>query len=206
MPLLSELRLERGSTLASFRDLGSSLSNLRVLWLSACGIRHLDGVGALSSLEELYLAFNDVEDLTSIALHDRLEVKKRAVFFAEPSAELAHSVRLPACWMFGRLAFRIPFQNDCWVLEGHASSACALLRGAGGGTIELDVFHARRQEILGGKPDASRDDSGLRCRCWISSPTTSETRSRQSSWVLAHASGRSPWPLTRCVEKDGTGG
>lgn len=78
MPLLSELRLERGSTLASFRDLGSSLANLRVVWFPACGIRHLDGVGALSSLEELYLAFNDVEDLTSIALHDRLEVQGRA--------------------------------------------------------------------------------------------------------------------------------
>lgn len=75
MPLLTELRLERGSTLASFRDLGSSLANLRILWLSACGVRHLDGVGALSGLEELYLAFNDVEDLTSIALHDRLEVQ-----------------------------------------------------------------------------------------------------------------------------------
>lgn len=74
MPRLTELRLERGSTLASFRDLGSSLANLRILWLSACGVRHLDGVGGLLGLEELYLAFNDVEDLTSIALHDRLEV------------------------------------------------------------------------------------------------------------------------------------
>lgn len=84
MPLLSELRLERGSTLASFRDLGNALANLRVLWLSACGIRHLDGVGALTSLEELYLAFNDVEDLTSIALHDRLEVRDRAACSGEP--------------------------------------------------------------------------------------------------------------------------
>lgn len=75
MPRLAELRLARGSTLASFRDLGSSLTSLRVLWLSACGVRHLDGVGGLSGLEELYLAFNDVDDLTSIALHDRLEVR-----------------------------------------------------------------------------------------------------------------------------------
>ncbi|CAN0036509.1 unnamed protein product, partial [Pylaiella littoralis] len=74
MPRLAELRLARGSTLASFRDLGSSLTSLRVLWLSACGVHHLDGVGGLSGLEELYLAFNDVDDLTSIALHDRLEV------------------------------------------------------------------------------------------------------------------------------------
>ncbi|CAM9400087.1 unnamed protein product [Ectocarpus fasciculatus] len=74
LPVLTELRLERGSVLASFRDLGSSLPYLRVLWLPACGVCHLDGVGALTGLEELYLAFNDVEDLTSIALHDRLEV------------------------------------------------------------------------------------------------------------------------------------
>lgn len=76
VPHLTELRFGRGSTLASFRDLGSSLLNLRVLWLSACGVGHLDGVGALAGLEELYLSFNDVEDVTSIALHDRLEVSK----------------------------------------------------------------------------------------------------------------------------------
>lgn len=74
LPGLEELRLRRGSTLASFRDFGSSLSGLRVLWVSACGIRHLDGVGALTALEELYLAFNDVKDLTMIAMHDKLEV------------------------------------------------------------------------------------------------------------------------------------
>lgn len=76
VPNLTELRFGRGSTLASFRDFGSSLVNLRVLWLPACGVCHLDGVGALTGLEELYLAFNDVEDLTSIALHDRLEVSE----------------------------------------------------------------------------------------------------------------------------------
>lgn len=79
LPRLSELRLERGSTLASFRDLGSSLLGLRVLWVSACGVRHLDGVGALAGLEELYLAFNDVDDLTSIAMHERLEVRENGV-------------------------------------------------------------------------------------------------------------------------------
>lgn len=79
LPRLTELRFGRGSTLASFRDLGSSLVNLRVLWLSACGVCHLDGVGALVGLEELYLAFNDVEDLTSIALHDRLEVSEHTL-------------------------------------------------------------------------------------------------------------------------------
>ncbi|CAM9244522.1 unnamed protein product [Ectocarpus sp. 8 AP-2014] len=97
LPLLTELRLERGSVLASFRDLGSSLPNLRVLWLSACGVCHLDGVGALTGLEELYLAFNDVEDLTSIALHDRLEVldlESNCVKDAEQAIHLGTCSRL----------------------------------------------------------------------------------------------------------------
>ncbi|CAM9235914.1 unnamed protein product [Ectocarpus sp. 6 AP-2014] len=97
LPLLTELRLERGSVLASFRDLGSCLPNLRVLWLSACGVCHLDGVGALTGLEELYLAFNDVEDLTSIALHDRLEVldlESNCVQDAEQAIHLGTCSRL----------------------------------------------------------------------------------------------------------------
>ena len=34
----------------------------------------MDGIHALPLLEELYLAFNDIWDLTSIAMHERIEV------------------------------------------------------------------------------------------------------------------------------------
>lgn len=103
MPHLVKLRLERGSTLASFRDLGSSLVNLRVLWLSACGVCHLDGVGALAGLEELYLAFNDVEDLTSIALHDRLEVGQNKSAILAVSAILIWSRAFPPRCRYGSI-------------------------------------------------------------------------------------------------------
>ncbi|CAN0147396.1 unnamed protein product, partial [Discosporangium mesarthrocarpum] len=74
LPSLTELHFLRGSTLSSFRDLGTSLGALCILWLGACGVSDLDGVGALSGLRELYLAFNYVDDLTAIAMHDCLEV------------------------------------------------------------------------------------------------------------------------------------
>jgi Leucine-rich repeat (LRR) protein len=48
--------------------------SLRVLWAARCGIRDLDGVSALEALEELYLAFNDVEDCAALALHEKLSV------------------------------------------------------------------------------------------------------------------------------------
>ncbi|CAM9908289.1 unnamed protein product, partial [Choristocarpus tenellus] len=77
LPSLVELQLSDGSILASFRDLGTSLRVLQVMWARACCVTDLDGVGALSGLRELYLAFNDVEDLTAIAMHECLEVSVR---------------------------------------------------------------------------------------------------------------------------------
>lgn len=58
----------------SFRDLGTSLQSLRILWLSRSGVTDLDGIGALCGLKELYLAFNDIADLTPLAMHDELQV------------------------------------------------------------------------------------------------------------------------------------
>jgi hypothetical protein len=62
MPKLAELKLS-GSTISSLRDLGTHFDCLRVLWVSRCGLSHLDGVQYLSGLEELYASFNDVSDL-----------------------------------------------------------------------------------------------------------------------------------------------
>lgn len=62
------------SALASMRDLGTSMRFLRVLKAPHCGLTELDGVSALFSLEELYVAFNEIEDLSAISLHDSLQV------------------------------------------------------------------------------------------------------------------------------------
>jgi len=39
------------------------VTNLRVLWLSRSGLESLDGIAALPLLTELYISFNDIEEL-----------------------------------------------------------------------------------------------------------------------------------------------
>lgn len=73
LPNLRRLKLN-DSHLASFRDLGTSLRNLSILWLSRSGISDLDGISVLEHLQELYVSFNDIEDLTPLSLHESLAV------------------------------------------------------------------------------------------------------------------------------------
>ena len=47
---LKHLKLSN-SIIATVRDLGTSLENLRVLWLSRCCLCDLDGMGSMSSLQ-----------------------------------------------------------------------------------------------------------------------------------------------------------
>lgn len=56
------------------RDLGSSFPVLRVLWMARCNLEDLDGVTAMNSLKELYLAYNDITDLSPLSMMDGLEV------------------------------------------------------------------------------------------------------------------------------------
>ena len=73
LPNLEELKLN-GSTIPSIRDLGTSLKNVKVLWLSRCGIQELDGILALCSLRELYLSYNDIDDISNLSGMDELEI------------------------------------------------------------------------------------------------------------------------------------
>ena len=73
LPSIQQLKLNH-SRLASFRDLGTQLRSLRILWLNRSGVTELDGVGALTGLKELYLAFNNIADLTPLAMHEELQV------------------------------------------------------------------------------------------------------------------------------------
>ena len=66
MPKLRELKLN-GSSLGSFRDLGSGLRHLQVLWVAHCGLTALEGLGALSGLRELYASFNQIDDMQPLA-------------------------------------------------------------------------------------------------------------------------------------------
>ncbi|NXM55616.1 LRC56 protein, partial [Illadopsis cleaveri] len=73
LPNLRELKLNN-SLLASVRDLGTSLSRLRVLWMVRCGLSDLDGISSCSSLKELYIAYNNISDLSQLTWLDHLEV------------------------------------------------------------------------------------------------------------------------------------
>ena len=73
LPQLQRLQLV-DSALPSIRDLGTSLQHLVVLQAPRCGLRDIDGIGALLALEECYLSFNDISDLLGFSLHDRLQV------------------------------------------------------------------------------------------------------------------------------------
>ena len=73
LPALEQLKLN-GSSLTSLRFLGTSLSCIRVLWLCRCKLRELDNLGAMPELQELYLAFNDIQQLSPIIEADHLHV------------------------------------------------------------------------------------------------------------------------------------
>ncbi|POM57514.1 Hypothetical protein PHPALM_37961, partial [Phytophthora palmivora] len=62
------------SSLNSFRDLGTSLRSLHILWAMHCKISDLDGIGALVKLQELYLQHNNVTDISPLTMHDELRV------------------------------------------------------------------------------------------------------------------------------------
>eukprot|EP01137_Pigoraptor_chileana_P014598 Opistho-2@69424 len=73
LPTLVQLKLSN-SIIASVRDLGTSLSHLKVLWMARCGLMELDGISSLGSLRELYLAFNLISELSPLTMLDELEV------------------------------------------------------------------------------------------------------------------------------------
>ena len=73
LPNLTQLRLIN-SVVPCVRDLGTSLSCVEVLWMPRCKLKDLDGLPALSALRELYIAFNEVTDISLITMLSSLEL------------------------------------------------------------------------------------------------------------------------------------
>lgn len=71
LPNLKQLKLN-GSHVPRIRDLGTSLAHLTVLWLSRSSLVDLDGVATLNNLKELYLAYNDIVDISPCSLLEKL--------------------------------------------------------------------------------------------------------------------------------------
>lgn len=62
------------SIVDSFRDLGTSFRNLRILYLARCGLKEVQGIQAFEQLEELYMGFNYVNELFDIGFIEHLTV------------------------------------------------------------------------------------------------------------------------------------
>ncbi|ESO00008.1 hypothetical protein HELRODRAFT_83538, partial [Helobdella robusta] len=73
VPNLETLKLVK-SKIHVLRDLGSSLKKLRILYMPRCELRDLDGITSFVSISQLYLAYNDITDISSFSLLDNLSV------------------------------------------------------------------------------------------------------------------------------------
>ncbi|VDP76328.1 unnamed protein product [Echinostoma caproni] len=56
------------------KDLGASLGALEILWMPRSCLKCLDGLSSMGNLVELYLAFNEIKDISSCAMLERLEI------------------------------------------------------------------------------------------------------------------------------------
>ena len=73
LPSLEYLRLS-DSIINNFRDIGTSFKNVRFLNLSRCELKEVNGMQAFSQLEELYIGFNDLNELFDIGFLQHLTV------------------------------------------------------------------------------------------------------------------------------------
>lgn len=75
MKALEELKFTSSySRIPSWRDLGTRLSALRVLWISKCSLTDLSGIHFSLNLEELYLSYNYVSSLEPLAALSSLAI------------------------------------------------------------------------------------------------------------------------------------
>jgi Leucine-rich repeat (LRR) protein len=54
--------------------LGTGFHHLTVLWMARCELKSLDGLGSMTLLKELYLAFNQIEELDILSQLEYLEI------------------------------------------------------------------------------------------------------------------------------------
>lgn len=73
MPALRELNLDC-SAVASLRDIGTGLKNLKILKVNRCGLTCIDGVFGFENLEELYAANNELTSLAQCAFLTHLKI------------------------------------------------------------------------------------------------------------------------------------
>lgn len=62
------------SIIQNFRDIGTSFKNVRVLNIARCELKDVNGMQAFAQLEELYIGYNDLDELFDIGFLEHLQV------------------------------------------------------------------------------------------------------------------------------------
>ena len=73
IPKVKQLKLNN-SFVPMVRDIGHGFANLTVLWMARCNLSDLDGIQSMRGLKELYLAFNNISDLSAVGMLEQLEI------------------------------------------------------------------------------------------------------------------------------------
>jgi Leucine-rich repeat (LRR) protein len=62
------------SIIRSFRDIGTSFKNVRILHLGRCELKNIQGIQVFEQLEELYIGYNEIDSLFDISFIEYLSV------------------------------------------------------------------------------------------------------------------------------------
>lgn len=62
------------SIIPTFRDIGTSFKNVRVLHIGRCELKEVQGIQAFEQLEELYISYNEIDELFDIGFIEHLTV------------------------------------------------------------------------------------------------------------------------------------
>jgi Leucine-rich repeat (LRR) protein len=73
IPKVKQLKLNN-SFVPMVRDIGHGYNNLTVLWMARCNLSDLDGIQSIRGLKELYLAFNNISEISAVGMLDQLEI------------------------------------------------------------------------------------------------------------------------------------
>jgi Leucine-rich repeat (LRR) protein len=126
-----------GSYISSVRDLGTGLRGLLRLSLDNCGLSELDGIGMLSNLIDLSVRDNQVSDITSLAMHETIQVGYMYIY-GDVMLDHAHAKELlkrHICEPQHKLAliFGTPDKDEYghFIVDGFDPLAAALDGGVG---------------------------------------------------------------------------
>lgn len=132
------------SILQSFRDLGTSFRFVRILHLSRCQLKEVQGIQAFLNLEELYISHNEIDDLFDLSFLDHLAILDLEGNNVSQLEQLHH---LRRCSKLENLCLK---DNPVAVNEGYVKKVEEVLPGLQ--YLDDQVFQIYIQEKKNQKP------------------------------------------------------